>query len=115
MERWYLEDGLNGNEPYWEEVYACFRNTLSFYRKLQEKFRYPGWTRIVLVLTSMRNTKMIFPISCMNHLSRPMVEGDLVIPIDFDDSKIDPDHPEKVIDPFYTRIKTYYGLDEYIV
>lgn len=105
---------ISEQEPYWETIKSQFEKMISIYGTLQTKFRYPGWTRIILVLTSMRNTKMIFPISRMNHASRPMIEGDLVIPIDFDDSKIDASHPEKVIDPFYTKIKAYYGLDEYI-
>jgi hypothetical protein len=103
-------------EPYWEETENWFRKMISLYANLQTKFRYPGWTRISLLLTNMRNVKMRFPNDRDNRMyliSRPMVPGDLLITIDFEDNFISND-PNKVIESFYTKVKINYGLDDYI-
>ncbi len=104
------------DEPYWEETENWFRKMISLYAKLQTKFRYPGWTRITLLLTNMRNVKMRFPNDGNNRmylLSRLMILGDLLITIDFEDNVISND-PNKVIESFYTKVKVNYGLDDYI-
>jgi hypothetical protein len=110
--RWVEPD-----EPYWEEIQIWLSGIISFYTKLQEEFQYPGWTRITLLLTKMRNTKMVFPDyktdSRMYRLSRPMILGDLFIVIDFEDNLLS-QNPEKVIESFYTKVKVNYGLDDYI-
>lgn len=100
-------------EPYWENIEHWFRKMISLYARLQTKFRYPGWTKIILLLTKMRNVKMQFPESRMYKLSRPMIPGDLLIKLDFEDSVIS-NSPDKVIESFYTEVKVNYGLDEYI-
>jgi hypothetical protein len=105
------------DEPYWTVVEIWFKRMISLYRKLQTNLRYPGWTRIILLLTKMRDVKMVFPDyktdSRMYKLSRPMIQGDLLIENDFEDSDISND-PEKVFESFYTKVKVNYGLDEYI-
>ena len=105
------------DEPYWEDVKNWFKKIILLYAKLQTKFRYPGWTRIVLVLTNMRNVKMVFPNDRDNRmylLSRPMILGDLVIAMDFEDNLVS-ENPGKVIESFFIKIKVNYGLDDYIL
>ena len=103
------------DEPYWEVIDEFFKRMISLYGKLQAKFRYPGWTRIALTLTKMRNVKMVFPDrdSRMYVLSRPMIPADLLIKMDFEDNLISND-PDMVIESFYTKVKVNYGLDDYI-
>jgi hypothetical protein len=105
------------DEPYWEEVHAWFSKMILFYTRLQTKFRYPGWTKVTLGLTKMWNVKMVFPDhrtdSRMYALSRPMIAGDLLISLDFEDNVLS-DNPAKVVESFYTKVKVNYGLDEYI-
>ena len=105
---------IKDSEPSWEYILCWFNKMISFYDNLKMKFRYPGWTRIILVLTKMHNTKMVFPNSRMNALSQPMIENNLFIQLDLEDSEILKDHPEKVTERFYNKIKAYYGLDDYI-
>ena len=106
-------------EPYWDIIKDWFNQMLRFYGKLQEKFRYPGWTKITLILSNMRNIKMKFRDNRMREdnrmyiLSRPMIPGDLLITMDFEDNLISND-PGKVIESFYTKVKVNYGLDNYI-
>lgn len=104
-------------EPYWENIEYWFRKMILFYGNLQTKFRYPGWTRITLALTKMRDVKMVFPDyrtdSRMYKLSRPMIAGDLLLKLDFEDNVISND-PNKIIESFYTKVKVNYGLDDYI-
>ena len=104
-------------EPYWQNIQSWFEKMISLYTKLQNNFRYPGWTRIILLLTEMQNVKMIFQDyktdSRMYKLSRPMITGDLLIKMDFEDSVISND-PNKIIKSFYTKVKVNYGLDDYI-
>jgi len=105
------------DEPYWEEIQGWLTSMILFYTKLQAQFRYPGWTKITLGLSRMRNVKMVFPDqrtgSRMYALSRPMIPGDLLISLDFEDNILS-DNPGKVIESFYAKVKVNYGLDEYI-
>jgi hypothetical protein len=100
-------------EPYWDVIKDWFGQMLCFYGKLQKKFRYPGWTKIALALSNMRNVKMKFRDNRMYDLSRPMIQGDLFIVTDFED-KVISDSPGPVISSFYTKILASYGLNDYI-
>lgn len=100
-------------EPYWEVIKDWFGQMLCFYGKLQKKFRYPGWTKIVLTLSNMRSAKIKFQNNRMYDLSRPMIQGDLFILIDFEDNVLS-DSPQAVINSFYTKLLVNYGLDEFI-
>lgn len=107
---------IESQEPNWAIIQDWFKAMISLYAKLQTRFRYPGWTRIALVLTNMRNIKMTFPNDRDNRmylLARPMILGDLLLKMDFDDDVISND-PTKIIESFYTKVKVNYGLDDYL-
>lgn len=96
-------------EPYWEVIKDWIGQMIRFYGELREKFRYPGWTKIALALSNMRDVKMRFPEGRMYDLSRPMIPGDLFIVMDFEDNLIS-ENPGKIIESFYTKVKVSYGL-----
>jgi len=108
---------IEHEEPYWENIEYWFKKMICLYTKLQTKFRYPGWTRIILGVSKMRNVKMVFPDyrtdSRMYKLSRPMIAGDLLISLDFE-GNVTSNAPDKIIESFYTKVKVNYGLDDYI-